>query len=306
MEKNLFTIFAVALLVSCSSHDEDMTDTGRIALSASVAKNELKTTGPINAGFTTDFSIGVYAYNGEWKAGSSANIINNNNATVKGAAGHEIVFGAGSPYYYPTDNSQVNFYAFSPQGTEVTEAGLGVSPVVNLAITGQEDVMWSSSTGSMQSVKPVLAFSHKLTQIQFTFKADATYVTDNKVVSLTVKGQPTTVAMTVGDGGCVFSGSQNMQALATANQTAGIAISTLGTDALSPVMTRAAGAYTFDFVVKQGNGSANVTYTDVPLVLTLNAGSAHMVTFTFSAKGITASATVANWLTGTSGSVTVL
>lgn len=102
-----------------------------IELRASVQANGVEKAGPVNSNFTTDFPIGIYAYNGAWKAGTSGNVINNDQANVLGAAGHNVTFGGG-PYYYPTDGSVLNFFAFAPRGTEATAAGAGTSPVVTL------------------------------------------------------------------------------------------------------------------------------------------------------------------------------
>lgn len=317
MKKTIFSLLALCLLVACDSDSDDSPkfdkDSYRVDISATVQTANLVKAGPVNGNFTTDFPIGIYAYNVSWKAGAAANVINRDSAVVAGAADHSVTFSKG-PYYYPTDGTDLSFFAFAPRGAETSAATAGVSPVVAINMTGQEDVMWASGTGhkagSAAAVHLVLNFQHKLTQLQFIFKSDATYpASGNSVVSLTINGQPNLATMTVETGACTFSGSANMQALSSANQTAGIAITTAGTAANSPVMTNTASgatAYTLTIVVKPAGGGSNVTYTNVPVNLTTVAGSAHAITLTFTATAVSASATVADWQTGTGGTVSVL
>lgn len=311
----LGTLALTVFLVSCDSNDEsgNVTDS-TIRLSGSVIDAQTKTradavNGPINSGFTVDFPIGVYAYNSEldWQA---SNLINNDNASVAGAAGHAVSFASG-PYYYPSGGETVNFYAYAPYGTETTAAEAGTAPEVTISLTGQQDVMYATSTGhksgSSAAMSPVLSFAHKLTQLQFTFQSGENYpASGNSVVSLLVKAQPSSLVLNVGDGTFTTSGPADMQALSTANQTAGIEITGDGTNANSPVMTTTASgatAYTLDIVVK--SGSSTVTYAGVPVNIATATGSAHMITLTFNGTSITASATVADWATGTGATAPV-
>lgn len=269
------------------------------------------TKAPINSTFTTNFPIGLYARGNAWLAGTGANWINNDAATVLGVAGHAVTFSSG-PYYYPSNGSTLNFYAFAPRATETTAATAGGSPKVTHTINGQQDVMWATSTGykigSAAAVNPVLNFQHKLTQLQFTFKSGTAFPASGySVVSLLVKAQPTTVVMTVDTGTCTFSGSADMQALSSTDQTAGIAIVTAGTNANSPVMTAAASgtsAYLLDIVVNTGTGS-DITYTNVPLNITTLAGSAHMINLTFNFTAVSVSATIANWTVVSGGGIVI-
>lgn len=311
MEKLIIPSLALSLLFISCTNDNDIipeNSSSEIKMNATVQTTTLRS-GPINGNFTTDFPIGIYAYNSAWKAGST-NVINNDNATVAGAAGHSITFDGG-PYYYPSDGTTVSFFAFSPQATETTAATTGTSPVVTHTITGQQDVMWASATGSKSgsaaAVNPIINFQHVLTQLQFIFKSDITYpATGNTVVSLTVKAQPTLVRMVVGTGVCTFATNADMPVFTATTLPAGVNIATAGTNANSPIMTSAAASYLFDIVIKPASGAPNVTYSNVPLTLTTVAGSAHQITFTFFETVVTATSTVANWIAGTGGSVSVL
>lgn len=311
MKKLILTSLALSLLFSSCTDDNDNipeNNSSEIKMNATVKSTTVRS-GPINGNFTEDFPIGVYAYNSAWKAGST-NVINNDNSTVAGAASHDITFDSG-PYYYPSDGTTVSFFAFAPQATETTAATAGTSPIVTHTITGKQDVMWASATGyksgSADAVHPQLNFQHVLTQLQFIFKSDATYpATGNTVVSLTVKAQPTLVNMVVGTGVCTFATNADMPAFTATTLPSGVNIATAGTNANSPIMTSAASSYLFDIVVKPATGAPNVTYSNVSLTLTTVAGSAHQITFTFSETVVTATATVANWIAGTGGAVSVL
>lgn len=318
MRNLIFGLFITSLAFQFTGCSEDCdssdgVDNNQISLRAAVQTLSTRASlGPLNSNFTTDFPIGVYANNSTWKAGTTANVINNDLATVAGAAGHIVTFGGG-PYYYPVDGSTLNFFAYAPQGTEATPAGAGTAPFVNIPITGQDDVMWCTATGSKNGSNapqaPVLNFQHRLTQLQFTFKSDATYPASGSVVtSLLVKAQPNVVNMNIGTGVCTYSGSADMQALSTANQTSGIAITSAGTNANSPVVTApatGATAYALTIVVKPAGSSSNVTY-NANVNITTVIGSAHMITLTFTGTAVTATATVADWVIGTGGSVSVL
>ena len=127
------------LFTSCNNGDEDISEnSNEVRLQARVESTDLKASlGPLNGSFSNSFPIGVYVYNTGWVEGSSANVINNDQATVAGTDEHAITFGSG-PYYYPADGSTLSFFAFSPQGTETIEADDGTPPFVNISINGQE------------------------------------------------------------------------------------------------------------------------------------------------------------------------
>lgn len=75
--------------------------------------------------------------------------------------------------YYPDGGKRLMFYGYYPKTTDtsgnnyITAPGNGVAPVYNFTLTGQEDIMYATSTpfGSNTPGTPTLAFNHKLTQI---------------------------------------------------------------------------------------------------------------------------------------------
>lgn len=258
-------------LLSCNKEDDGRLDYNRqIKLQASVEPTlVIRNTGPITSAFTTDFPIGVFAHNGSWLAGASANVINNDTAVVAGAGAHNITFGDG-PYFYPSDGSYITFFAFAPRGTVVTPPGAGTPPMVNISITGRTDVLWATNrgrkVGSAPAENPVLNFAHKLTQLQFTFKSASTGypAAGNRVVSLKVMAQPNVVAMNVENGTYTSSGNTDMEALSQVNQTNGIEITLAGNNANSPIMTVPVDtsiAYNLTVVVRPQGSATTVSYT---------------------------------------------
>lgn len=316
MKKLLLGALALTFFLgSCSDDDSprSIRKSSEIIINGAVASSSLRAAfnGPIDATFSLDFPIGIYSKKGAWTAGST-NWINNDNATVAGAGGHAITFASG-PYYYPTDGATLDFYAFAPQGVESTAAAVATSPEVTITLDGHQDIMWASSTGSKVGsaapTPPVLNFTHNLVQLQFTFKSGTGYpASGNKVTSLVIKAQPTTAVMTVETGVCVFSGSADMQALSAANQLAGIGITSAGANALSPVMTKpvagSTGTFIADITVQPAGGGSPVTYAGVSIDVASSAGEARMITLTFNATAITASASVAAWVSATGGTGT--
>lgn len=319
-------IISTFFFIGCTDEKSiDLYPYYEIKPNASVVETIVKSTpaynGPINSSFNTNFPIGVYAYDTAlgWKAGTSnsstpgtPNLINNDNATVSASANHSVSFNTG-PYYFPSGGQNVNFYAYAPYGTETTPATNGGAPSVTIALNGQQDVMYATATGrktgSAIMVQPSFNFTHKLTQLQFIFKSGTNYPTSgNAVTSLNVKAQPNSLVMNIGTGSIVTSGSADIQALTVANQTSGIAITSAGTNANSPVITTTssgASAYLLDITVKVGS-TGTVNYTNVPVSMTSVAGSAHMITITFTQAAANLTVSAGTWNTVTGGTISGL
>ena len=122
-------------------------------------------------------------------------------------------------------------------------------------------------------------------------------------MSLKLKQQPSIVTLDVEEGDITF-GSTNlidMEAI-TANSQTGIG--SVAVDTRSPLMTRPGASYSLEVVVQPDPADAAKTVTyDATITADGSTGVANMITLTFTAKGITATATVADWITGDGGSV---
>lgn len=307
----LFYLSATLMIAlsSCSKNDPNLhINNGEIKLNASVESILLtKSLGPINNVIKFEFPIGVFAHKGSWIAGTG-NVINNDAAVVEATAPNAVRFGGG-PYYYPIDGSTVTFFAFAPRGSISQQPGNGSSPIVDIPISGKDDVMWTiahgrkAHDGSIQ--KPVLAFKHKLTQLQFKFvvnQADYPFI-GNKVVSLKVMNQPNQIKMNVENGSYTASGSMDMEVLSQQNLTDGILIANGVKSVDSPILTVPSSgneAYRITIAVKTEN-STTVTY-NAKVAVNAEMGKAHVINLSFLASGITATSTVAEWEEGQTGS----
>lgn len=310
----LFFSSVIFLFSSCTNESDlipfENNKNNEIKLSASVPSAQMtKSLGPINSDFNFNFPIGVFAYNGSWNAGENANLINNDPATVSGSVPHQILFGNG-PYYYPINGEIVKFFAFAPGGAVSTPAGDNAAPVVDIQINGKDDLLWGTAegrkVGGSPAVSPVMQFNHKLTQLQFSFKAgnEEFQSKGSKVVSLKVMQQPATIHLNVGNGSYTSSGNIDMEALSATDKTNGISITTAGVDAKSPIMTIPSSgdaAYIIEVVVKHQGNDTPSTYV-ANLTVDAEIGKAHMINLTFLATGITSTVTVSDWITGSIGS----
>lgn len=320
MRKMIVTLLVTPLLLTNCVKESDTREKGCEENTEIRVKIEVEaleaSKGPISDTFSVGFPIGIYGKYEKWLEGN-ANCINNDSAMVSHSVEHEAIFSCG-PYYYPSDGSDVNIYAFAPHAQETTAAQLEKAPVVTHTITGQEDVMWGVSTGYhikySTTVQPPLKLKHKLAQLQFTLKSGESYPkSGNRVVSLAVKAQPTTVKMDVESGLCVFSGSADMQALSPANQAAGIEITAAGTNTYSPILTipdDTPTPYMVDIMVKSAQGSkgtsdTTIAYRDIPVNLAAKPGNAYAITIVFDLKSIATFINVAGWTSGSSGTVEV-
>lgn len=311
----LFTVSFIALH-SCDGGNSLTLETDQeVRLRASVIDGEglgVRSLGPITSQFSIDFPIGVFAHSGTWLAGPNANIINNDAAIVSGANPHNIRFGNGL-YYYPSDGSDVTFFAFAPQGKVVREAAVDKSPIVEIPITGKDDVMWATAKGrkfgSAPVEAPILTFAHKLTQLQFAFKSAPSGYPEagNRVVSLKVEKQPTTLNMNVETGEYTALGSADMEALSQENGASGIEITAAGNNAKSPVMTVPTAAtepYKITLLVKPANSEVLIPY-QVSVIVGAEMGKSHMITLVFYGTTVSATTLVTDWIIGGEKTVVV-
>lgn len=304
--KTSYLMIGLTVLLICFSCNEEhysaVSNTDhKILLSAEINKSTPSTKAPINSDFTTDFSTGIYAIQGTWKAGATANNINNDNAIVSGEIGHKLIFS--QRYQYPIDASLLTFYAYTPFSANVsTLPGIGTSPVVKIPMTGKEDIMWATATGykpiSSLPINPILNYNHKLTQINFIFKSGLGF-TDrtNLVTSLLLKSQPTEAFLTVETGNCTFNGSADMELLTPAQQSSGVPITITGTNGGS-LMTSPKSSYTIVATIKQSLSGFLITYNSVTFSLNATIGNAHIVTVSFSKTGVNVSCEINPWGNG--------
>ncbi len=223
----------------------------------------------------------------DWTAVSS--VATTANVSTAGA-----VSGFSTAQYYNA-NPALNawFMAYYPSGTITANK-------VNWTITGQEDIIVAPSVGAGNKSSPTtatLAFAHKLTQLQFYVKAaTATAITQWGTLSSIKVNADTALELTL-----------STNALASNTTPVNTDLTTSGA---YPITMTTSEASVGVIMVKPGTlGTIKVTTANSPEqsvsisgLTTTAAGSAHKITLTFTELGgITFTATLTDWVTGTAG-----
>ncbi|HHV02487.1 MAG: fimbrillin family protein [Bacteroidales bacterium] len=198
-------------------------------------------------------------------------------------------------YYNANPALNAWFMSFYPSGT----MGTGK---VSWTITGQEDIIVAPSVSAGNKASPVtaaLAFAHKLTQLQFkVIAASSTAVTQWGTVSSIKVNADTALELAL-----------STNALAAASAPVNTDLSTSGSFPITlPTVTAADAGLVM--VLPGSLNTIKVTTANSPEqtvsisgLTTTVAGSAHLITLTFTELGgITFSATLTDWVTGTGGS----
>lgn len=214
--------------------------------------------------------------------------------TANIAAGGSVGSLSVAQYYNANPALNAWFMGFYPSGT----MGTGK---VSWTITGQEDIIVAPSVSAGNKTVPVnpttLAFAHKLTQLQFeVLAASATAITQWGTVSSIKVNADTALELTL-----------STNTLASASTPVNTDLTISGT---FPVTLTTSAAAVGVIMVKPGAlNTIKVTTANSPEqtvsisgLTTTVAGSAHKITLTFTELGgITFSATLTDWVTGTGG-----
>ena len=279
-----------ALFAGCSSDDEQTVNPpseAPVEIKANAGVSGIQTRNPINNG---DNVVGQFV------ASATTSNYTSNAWTATGtfaAAGTATAFSFSPAQYYPVDGSAIFIKGYYPAGT------IAGNIVTFDTFDGTKDVMLSNEvTGTKAAAATTLAFtfSHLLSQLQFNLVAASGYDVTKTVTSIVIRSQTTAKTLDVNTG------------ILTANTPASditltgpFAISTSGTVAAKHPMV-ISGATS---LVVSVTTSDNVTYPDMPITVTTEAGKAHQLTLTFTPKGITVTAAVTPWATGTAGSTPI-
>lgn len=326
MKKNINLLYLLCALLlantGCSNEEPDMppdlgSEKREIKLNASVEVTPLtKKLGPISKEIKADFPIAVFAHDGTWLTGES-NYIFNDSAIVEAKAPNNIKFSR--TYYYPPKGQALKFFAVAPGSPTSIITSDGASPVVQIPITGFDDVMWASAEGGKFNSdgtvsQPSLVFKHKLTQLQFKLAlTDNANLIGSDLVSVQVMKQPNMINMSLNAGDYTHSGSINMEVISdeerkkriyVAKTTPGTSIINIG----SPIMTVPATgseAYHISVYVMKRSGLGKfgdlgpITSYNAKVSINAEMGKAHVITLSFRSAGLaTATSTVTDWEIG--------
>ena len=173
MKKNLFLFVAAATCVACSMDETTEADQGLPIDFRTAVATRAATISAI-----TEFNVAAFYENGNLFF-TEKETLSDNAVTTK--------------HYWPTDNSEVTFYAYYPtdlssNGGEATlesKEGSKIEYTPNTTITDQKDLLTAAATGTKEANEEKgvgLTFKHALSQI----KVEA-YYTGNKY-TITVAG----------------------------------------------------------------------------------------------------------------------
>lgn len=286
MKKLTFTVIAcIAALWGCSSEDDftvnPQPEEGavEIKLSAGIirvtTRNPVSTNDPITAPFVASTTDGDYTTNA-W----TATVAFVASPTPTSALSFT------PPQYYPVNSSSIYIKGYYPAGTLSGKT-------VTLSADGTEDVMISNQASGTKATDSPLSFTfnHLLTQLQFKFVSGSGYPASGvNVTSLVIKQQKAPATLDLNTAALTYT-TKDLTLTGT------FPITTAGATVSSYPMVKSAEAVSV--VVTTSDG---VTYPESPITITTETGKSHLITLTFTPKGITVAISVAAWQTGGQGS----
>lgn len=216
-------------------------------------------------------------------------------STANIAAGGGVTGLSSAQYYNANPALNAWFMSFYPSGSVSANK-------VAWTITGQEDIIVAPSVSAGNKTTPVnptvLAFGHKLTQLQFrVIAASSTAVTQWGTVSSIKVNADTALELTL-----------STNALAAASTPVNTDLTTSGIFPVTlPTVTAADAGLVMVLpgalnTIKVTTANAPEQTVSISGLTTTVAGSAHLITLTFTELGgITFSATLTDWATGTAG-----
>lgn len=310
MKKLMISMLAMAAMVSCTSEgildDQDpvisdglvpikMTaEIGHLTMKAAIGQNEAdgKLTADLagvnflrSDGATADWStLGTPIQASILKANAAAHIAE---GTIK--------FAEGSEQYYPKDGSTTHLVGYYPAATSTNNG------IVSWTITGKEDIIISDvKSGSKTSAAEIsFAFSHQLTQLQFTVKAPTGEpLTGEKLKSITVKKLRTTAQFDPDASGAPFTFTgEATNDLTTENPITGTDLSDTGVSGGTLLIEPSVAAADFDIEVVTVADNKEKTYKGT-VKIGAAATTSYDVNLTISQKEVTGTATVGKWTSG--------
>lgn len=310
MKKYLLSMFALAALTACTKAEDQPTITPDdalvpITLSAGI-DTMTETKAPISG---EKFGAGsdvfrVLAYQApkptapDWSATPYFSGI-----TVNSDAAGDLTFA--QKQHYPSNGDNIYFYAWTtPGASEVTAGTSTEAPKVTYTITGDEDIMSAQAIeegyNKDQSKQPAFAFTHKLMQVAFAVKSDASFESGKtNVTKIEILAVNTTMDMNLITG--ELSNYSTPLALSAYDDGTGVAITDASTTIPGSIMFEP--VKTFNIKVTTTGGDAFV-YNSIGVTLSDAgvAGNSYLVTLTFKRTDIVPTASITDWISGGTGS----
>lgn len=195
--------------------------------------------------------------------------------------------------YYPANGSKIYMKGFTPRGT-VT------SGKIVYTISGAEDIMATEEIeGDKSSTEgKTLAFEHLLTQLQIQVKAKDQGAIDawGTITSITVNAE-TSLELNLADKTLTAATPSVPGDLALYGFTSPQALTTTAAPAGNIMVLPSKTAYVLTITTSESSQPVNVTITPAETT----ASQSHVITLTFNSAEVSASATVGEWTSGSTG-----
>lgn len=306
MKKLIFSMLAMAAMVSCSNEGDPINEVNppvdgekvEIKINAGVVGVETKapvTAWDTNTGTEVQFAMGTStgSYSADWYA------------TITGTGGtiqfkEDDAYAENKSYYYDQDGTVSTFLiGFYPKATRTNN-----NVVYTIPAAGSDDIMVSDEqSGNKVTTMPELTFSHLLTQLKFKVAAKTGFPADYVVKSIILKGTKRTATLDLSVKTLIFTSlAEGDDITVLSNGT--ISIATTAEDAGEPIMVQPEQTMTLDIVAGlSGNSNADRTYTDIAFKTAgensqeeaAKAGKAYTVALSFSDKEVVATASLTEW-----------
>lgn len=309
MKKVFISMLALAALASCSSEEvlnEPVDGNKPVEIKLTAGVLDVTTKAPINT--NSKFLPGIAGWEGKQTPDAGTEIWTTEpNAEITAGTAQPVTL-KDKKYYNPDGTTQTFVCAYFPKSSAAVTLDAPTATFTNT--DGSVDIMYASVTSA--GAKPAgataptaLTFEHKLTQLKFLAKGNASIPNNLKVTALTVKDVKLATGLNILTGELTTAAAQNLSA---SNLSTEALPTTDGVDPISladPIMVAPLNATEIKLDITTSQG---VTFTDVPVTLDLNdnnaGGNSFDITLTFQQKEITATSTVTEWTTQT-GSGTV-
>lgn len=294
MKALVFSMLAMAAMVSCTSESDPINDGGneKVEIKLNAGVIGVVTKAAISA--TDKFTPQIAGWEGSaaptvetdatWSSSGSEILGNATSATITLAP---------KQYYNPDNTVKTFIRGYYPVGS------ITGSSVVLTNTTGDQDIILSDfvdagakPTGSTAAKN--LIFTHKLSQLNFKVIGDASLAIGTTLTSITIKDAALPTSFDISTGVITYATATD---LSLAGITANLKISATEAPAGNAVMIKPTGAaLSLDIVTNNGS------FQDVPVTLSAadtNGGTSYTITLTFKQKEIITTATVTDWTQGT-------
>lgn len=296
MKKIILSLLAIAAMTSCTKSSEEEIDPNapveikmqvNIGIAARSAVNDFAHATLTEFGFLrSDGAQNVEVGNLTWG--------NDLLATTVGGDG---TISFSTPQFYDIDDAKYAYFiGIYPKSTLTTASNTFITDQVK---DGQQDIMYASMQGgNRKTAKLSSTFDHKLSQLKFKFTKDAALTSLGTVTSIKIKGIKLPKSIDFKTGTITYETSAVAEGI-----TINISNGDYGTDqeASEVIMVQpTAEDLTADITLSDG-----ATYSDIPLKVKTEEGTAHTITLKFQKKSVSSTATITPWTTKDAGETPV-